>query len=154
MGLEIEKKFLLRDDSWKQSAVGTHYVQGYLMNDRGITVRARIAGDTGYLTVKGPSQGAGRQEYEYEIPVADAEPLLRTLCKKPLIEKTRYKIDHAGFTWEIDVFHGENKGLVVAEIELDSEDQHFELPPWAGEEVTGERRYYNAQLVLKPYSTW
>lgn len=154
MGIEIEKKFLLLNDSWREKATGVSYLQGYLANEAGLTVRVRIAGPRAYLTVKGPSQGAGRLEYEYQIPVEDAESMLRSLCRKSLIEKTRYTLDHGGFTWEIDVFHGDNQGLTVAEIELETEDQEFAKPPWVGDEVTGDSRYYNARLVDHPFKHW
>ncbi len=154
MGIEIERKFLPASDGWKRLASGAAYRQGYLCADRERSVRIRTIGERGFLTVKGTSIGASRLEYEYEIPVDDANTLLNSLCQKPLIEKIRYKIEHAGFTWEVDEFLGENEGLIVAEIELESEDQRFERPDWIGKEVTGDPRYFNANLIKHPYSSW
>ena len=154
MGIEIEKKFLLTGTEWKQLAVGTAYRQGYLNSVKERTVRVRTINDNGFLTVKGISVGATRLEYEYEIPLEDAQALLNELCEKPLIEKNRYKVDFGGFIWEIDEFFGENDGLIVAEIELESEDQTFDKPGWVGEEVTGDPRYFNSNLIKNPYSKW
>lgn len=152
MPQEIERKFLLRGDDWR-SAPAVHIRQGYLSREAARTVRVRTSGDGAWLTIKGKSQGAVRAEFEYAIPLADANTLLE-LCERPLIEKNRHIIDYAGFTWEVDEFFGANQGLIVAEIELESEDQKFELPPWIGDEVTDDPRYYNSQLSLKPYSEW
>jgi CYTH domain-containing protein len=154
MGIEIERKFLLTSTSWKQLAPGTSYRQGYLNSTKERTVRVRTIDDKGFLTIKGLSVGATRIEYEYEIPVVDAKHLLDDLCEKPLIEKNRYKITYGGFVWEVDEFFGENKGLIVAEIELESEDQSFDKPEWVGEEVTGDPRYFNSSLIKEPYSQW
>ncbi len=154
MGVEIEKKFLLVSTEWKDLAQGVAYRQGYLSSVKERTVRVRTINDKGYLTVKGISVGATRVEYEYEIPVEDANELLDGLCEKPLIEKNRYKVDFGGFVWEIDEFFGENDGLIVAEIELESEDQSFDKPAWVGEDVTGDPRYFNSNLIKNPYSTW
>ena len=154
MGIEIERKFLLTSTHWKELAPGTSYRQGYLNSTKERTVRVRTIDDKGFLTIKGLSVGATRIEYEYEIPVADAEHLLDELCEKPLIEKNRYKITHRGFVWEVDEFFGENKGLIVAEIELESEDQSFDKPEWVGEEVTGDPRYFNSSLIKEPYTQW
>lgn len=154
MGIEIEKKFLLTGSDWKELADGTAYRQGYLNSVKERTVRVRTIDDKGFLTVKGISVGATRLEFEYEIPFDDANALLDELCEKPLIEKNRYKVDYLGFTWEIDEFFGENDGLVVAEIELESEDQQFDTPGWVGEDVTGDPRYFNSNLIKEPYSQW
>lgn len=154
MGTEIEKKFLLVSDDWRRLGIGIPYCQGYLSSEKGRTVRIRIIDDRGILTIKGPSDGAARLEFEYEIPVAEAREMLENLCEGPLIEKDRYKIEYAGFTWEVDEFKGDNAGLLFAEIELEEEDQAFEKPPWIGREVTGDARYYNANLVKNPYSRW
>ena len=154
MGIEIERKFLLTGSTWKHIAPGTSYRQGYLNSAKERTVRVRTIDDKGFLTIKGISVGATRVEYEYEIPVADAKHLLDDLCEKPIIEKNRYKISHSGFVWEIDEFFGENEGLVVAEIELESEDQTFEKPEWVGEEVTGDPRYFNSNLIKNPFIKW
>ena len=129
-------------------------MQGYLSEDPDRTVRARIAGDKGFLTIKGKSQGASRLEFEYEIPTNDARQLLELLAYKPLIEKTRYLHKVGQHTWEVDVFARENQGLVVAEIELKSEAEAFDLPPWAGLEVTEDHRYKNSNLAKKPFKTW
>lgn len=154
MGVEIERKFLVKNSSWKAGAKGTAYRQGYLCTDKERTVRARIAGEKAYLTIKGKSTGASRMEFEYEIPVEDAHVLLKNLCVKPIIEKHRYCIEYQGFVWEVDEFSGENQGLIIAEIELSEEDQFFEKPEWLGAEVTGELKYYNSRLSQHPYSKW
>jgi CYTH domain-containing protein len=154
MGQEIERKFLVRKEVWKnQPKNGQVYRQGYLNSVKERTVRVRIANNKGYLTVKGLSRGATRLEFEYEIPVEDAQKLL-DLCEKPLIEKTRYKIEQGNFVWEVDEFFGENEGLILAEIELESEEQAFSKPDWLAEEVTDDPRYFNANLVQYPYSEW
>jgi adenylate cyclase len=153
MGKEIERKFLVTGEAWRKGEV-SDYRQGYLSIDKQRTVRVRVAGDVARLTVKGITEGATRAEYEYPIPVADAKSMLETLCLRPLIEKRRYRIRHGGMTWEIDEFLGENAGLVVAEIELETVQQPFDKPSWVGEEVTSDPRYYNANLVTRPYTTW
>jgi len=154
MNKEIEKKFLITNENWRGLAEGKHYRQGYLAVEKERTVRVRTIGDKGFLTVKGGTVGETRLEFEYEIPVKDARELLRKLCHRPLIEKTRYKIPFEGFIWEVDEFTGENKGLIFAEIELKYEGQKFTQPHWIGKEVTGDLRYYNANLVNTPYSKW
>jgi len=154
MGAEIERKFLVRDDSWKAGAEGKAFRQGYICNKPEASVRVRISGRKAFLTIKGETRGMRRAEFEYPVPLEDAAELLDTLCEKPIIEKTRYLIPHEGGTWELDVFHGENDGLVVAEIELPSEDAQFSRPAWLGEEVTSDARYYNVNLVSNPYSKW
>ncbi|MGD2112415.1 MAG: CYTH domain-containing protein [Gammaproteobacteria bacterium] len=153
MAEEIERKFLVTSRDWR-SGDPTEYRQGYLSLDKERTVRVRIAGDQAYLTIKGITRGATRREYEYPIPPDDARELLAELCRQPLIEKRRYRLEHAGLTWEIDEFFGDNDGLVVAEVELEHEDQPFERPPWLGEEVTDDPRFYNANLVDNPYCNW
>ena len=152
MAIEIERKFLVTHDSWK-SLQGVLYKQGYLNRDPQRTVRVRVAGDKAFLTIKGITTGASRPEYEYAIPVADADELLG-LCVGPIIVKTRRLIEHAGFTWEVDEFFGDNAGLVVAEIELTREDQAFDKPDWIGLEVTEDPRYFNSYLSLHPFNTW
>ncbi len=154
MGKEIEKKFLIINDDWKNLAAGKLYCQGYLNSEKGRTVRVRTIHDRGILTIKGASKGATRLEYEFDIPIEDARELLEKLCYKPLIKKTRYKIPFAGFIWEVDEFEGENRGLIFAEIELEYEGQTFQKPSWIGREVTGDGRYYNANLVRNPFSSW
>jgi adenylate cyclase len=154
MSVEIERKFLVRGDDWRMGAVSTLCRQGYLSSGPGRTVRVRVAGEHATLTIKGPPRGIARPEFEYEIPVAEANELLDTLCEQPLIEKIRHVVAYDGFAWEIDEFQGDNAGLVVAEVELEREHQDVSLPPWVGEEVTGDPRYYNASLVRNPYSRW
>ena len=140
-------------DDWR-NAESTAYRQGYLSTSKQRTVRVRVAGDKAYLTIKGTTQGATRREFEYAIPVPDATTMLDDLCEKPLIEKRRYRVTHGAMNWEIDEFFGDNQGLVLAELELESEDQTFDKPAWLGEEVTSDPRYYNANLVQQPYATW
>lgn len=156
MATEIERKFLPKNAAWRSGAVGKHYRQGYLSTEKARAVRVRTIGDKGFLTIKGAgtSSGMARAEYEYEIPLKDADELLDRLCLRPLIEKVRYKIPHAGLTWEVDDFEGENAGLIIMEVELEQEDQVVELPNWVGEEVTDDPRYYNASLISTPYSKW
>ncbi len=153
MGKEIERKYLLVGDEWKSLATGTLFRQGYLNSQKERVVRARTMGQKAALTIKGITVGATRLEFEYEIPFDDCEQLLQ-LCEQPLIEKTRYKIEAGGLVWEVDEFHGVNDGLVVAECELETEDQQINKPAWVGEEVTGDPRYYNSNLIANPYSTW
>jgi CYTH domain-containing protein len=150
---EIERKFLVKGDRWRSLGSGTRYAQGYLAS--GVpTVRVRVAGDRGYLTIKGASAGLVRAEYEYAIPVEDALEMLHTLCQPPLIEKTRYKIEWQGLTWEIDEFEGENQGLILAEVELTDANQEISLPDWIGEEVSDDPRYYNSNLAKNPFTRW
>ena len=154
MGVEIERKFLLANEGWRGQGIATRMRQGYLVADAVRTVRVRIEGERAVITIKGQSTGASRGEWEYEIPVADATELLDGLCEQPQVEKIRHRIEHAGHTWEVDEFLGLNAGLVVAEIELDAEDEAFEKPDWIGQEVTGEKRYYNSSLIRMPYAQW
>lgn len=154
MAKEIERKFLVRDASWRAGAAGVAYRQGYLALEPRCTVRVRTGGGRAWLTVKGRAVGITRDEYEYEIPAAEADDMLGALCAGAVIEKTRYRVTHAGLTWEVDEFHGANAGLVVAEVELDDEEARVEVPPWAGAEVTHDRRYTNAALAQHPYSRW
>lgn len=160
MGIEIERKFLLTSDEWRHNAQGQKYVQGYINQEPGRTVRVRITEENSYLTIKGkPTEHAGKLgsaklEFEYIIPQADAEEMIEKLCSGPIISKTRYRVQHKGFVWEVDEFYGDNEGLILAEIELEHEDQHFETPSWIGEEVTSDKRYYNARLSRYPYSEW
>lgn len=153
MASEIERKYLVDVAQWKPRGPGTLYRQGYLSSQKERTVRVRIHGTTGVLTIKGPNRGVTRAEFEYPIPLADATELL-ALCEVPIIEKTRHAEEHGGKTWEIDVFHGANAGLVIAEVELESETQSVEIPPWASREVSDDPRYYNSNLIAHPFSTW
>jgi adenylate cyclase len=154
MGVEIERKFLLSGEGWRALGEPVLLRQGYLCSDPARTVRVRIEGESGLLTIKSKSTGATRGEWEYPIPLAEAQELLDRLCERPLVEKYRRRIPYAGFTWEVDEFLGENAGLVVAEIELPSEDTSFDKPAWIGQEVTGEKRYYNSSLIRFPFSQW
>jgi adenylate cyclase len=154
MGVEIERKFLLQGDAWRGLGQPVLLRQGYLSSARERVVRVRIEGQQAMLTIKGANVGATRGEWEYPIPLADAVELLDGLCEQPLIEKYRHRIEHAGMVWEVDEFLGANAGLVVAEIELASEDQPFDKPDWVGAEVSGDARYYNANLIRHPFSQW
>ena len=154
MAKEIERKFLVKGDSWRGQGSGKRYRQGYLSTVKGRTVRVRAAGDKGFITVKGIDVGPTRSEYEYEIPLADAKEVLDHLCERPLIVKTRYRIQFGGLTWEVDEFEGENRGLITAEVELRDENQEVSLPDWIGAEVTGDPRYFNSNLVAHPFSRW
>ena len=159
MPIEIERKFLVTGDSWREAVVRQETMrQGYLnrVADDGsrASVRIRVAGDEAFLNIKSANTGTTRMEYDYGVPIPDAVEILDHLCQRPLIEKTRYWIEHGGFTWEVDVFHGENSGLIVAEIELPDEQTVFEKPGWVGPEVTDERRFYNVALCEHPYSKW
>jgi len=154
MPQEIERKFLVRGDGWRDSGAGVPYRQGYLSTVAERTVRVRLIRDKGWLTIKGITVGATRAEYEYEIPADEASEMLDNLCERPLIEKTRYRIEHQGLTWEVDEFDGDNAGLIIAEVELDEEGQAIVLPDWVGEEVTDDPRYYNANLIANPFTRW
>ncbi|HEY9640877.1 MAG TPA: CYTH domain-containing protein [Coleofasciculaceae cyanobacterium] len=153
MAIEIERKFLVKGNDWR-IVTGTVYRQGYIVSGNGRTVRVRLAGDQGYLTIKGGARGISRSEYEYLIPVSDAIEMLDSLCDRPQIEKTRYKIPYEGLIWEVDEFAGENQGLILAEVELTSPDQPITLPPWIGQEVSRDFRYFNSNLAKFPYSHW
>ncbi len=154
MGREIERKFLLRGDDWRQLGTGVLYRQGYLTSGEGCTVRVRVAGEQGYLTIKSATTGISRAEYEYAIPLVEAMELLDRLCQRPLIEKTRYRIPWQTVVWEVDEFAGENQGLIMAEVELTDPDQALDLPDWIGEEVSGDSRYFNSNLVKHPFREW
>lgn len=155
MAQEIERKFLVTSNRWKAEAEGKAYCQGYIATAVvGQSVRIRIAGEAAYLTIKGPTSGLSRAEFEYSIPISDAEEMLQTLCDRPLIQKVRYRLPIGPVVWEIDEFQGENAGLIVAEVELSDETQTVVLPDWLGEEVSGDPKYYNASLVKRPYLSW
>jgi CYTH domain-containing protein len=155
MALEIERKYLVDHKKWNEleKPAGKFYRQGYLSTDENKTVRIRVSDAEAYLTIKGKSTGATRSEFEYEIPLTDAEQMLNTLSESEL-SKTRYKINYQGKLWEVDVFHNANEGLIVAEIELNSEDEKFDLPDWVLQEVTDDPKYYNSNLTLIPFKTW
>ena len=155
MATEIERKFLLKDSSWKKSADdGTAFSQGYLVGSKHASVRVRIQGKRAFLNIKSATIDITRQEFEYEIPLADASEMLETLCEKPIIDKTRYLLKNENHIWEIDVFSGENEGLIVAEIELSDKAESFDKPDWLGAEVSGDARYYNVSLVKHPFKDW
>ena len=154
MATEIERKFLVKGDEWRSQGTGTLYRQGYISTQGKITVRIRVVGNQGYLTLKGPSLGHVRAEFEYPIPIEDAQEMLDTMCDRPLIEKRRYKIKYGNLTWEVDEFAGENQGLILAEVELSKENQAVDIPDWIGEEVSHDYRYFNVNLVKNPYCNW
>lgn len=153
MGREIERKFLVVGDGWRRGGRRSRMRQGYLCAAEGRSVRVRVEDGVATLNVKGAARGLSRPEFEYRIPLRDAAQLLR-LREGALIEKTRTRVRHGGLVWEVDEFLGDNRGLVVAEVELDRADRRVSLPPWVGEEVTGDPRYLNAALVRRPYRTW
>ena len=158
MPKEIERKFLPANDSWRgltlDPAGGVTLCQGYLSTDPCCAVRVRIAGNRAWLGIKGEKQGATRLEFEYPVPIEEARLILERLAKRPLIEKTRYAIPFAGLIWEVDEFHGDNQGLIIAEVELEEEAQTFARPDWVGREVTGDPRYYNANQIESPFKIW
>jgi len=154
MGQEIERKFRVTATTYRELAQGTHYRQGYLNSQKERVVRIRTIDDKGFITVKGITKGATRLEYEYEISASDANEMLSELCEQPIIDKHRYKVPMGDHVWEIDEFHGENEGLTVAEVELESEDQKYPKPEWIGDEVTGDARYYNSNLIANPFKKW
>jgi CYTH domain-containing protein len=154
MAKEIERKFIVKSTEYRDLAEPIAFKQGYISRVPGKIVRIRLAGQQGFVTIKGISTGCERDEFEYEIPPTDAQQILDKLCEKPLIEKTRRTITYDNKVWVVDEFKGENEGLVVAEIELLSSDEHFEKPLWLGCEVTSNPRYYNSHLVVHPYKDW
>lgn len=159
MAKEIERKFLVKSDRYKDLSEGTYYRQGYVPTTNGMTVRIRIAGEEGFLTMKDHAVGFSRHEFEYPIPADDARQMLELMCAKPQIEKIRYKLpatspEGVSLMWEVDEFLGDNAGLVVAEIEVPTEDTKFDLPDWIAEEVTGDKRYYNSHLCANPFKRW
>jgi adenylate cyclase len=155
MAIEIERKFLVRDDRWRQRVErSVRMRQGYLTSDARCSVRIRVAGGQGFLNIKSGTLGIQRSEYEYSIPLAEAEEILDTLCEQPLLEKTRHFVRHGDHLWEIDEFAGANAGLIVAEIELGRPDEPFARPDWAGEDVSHDSRYYNSRLARHPYTAW
>ncbi|WP_184550413.1 CYTH domain-containing protein [Mucilaginibacter sp. FT3.2] len=155
MGVEIERKFLVDSEQWRQTPkpIGTYFRQGYILSDADKTIRVRVTPEEGFITIKGSTNGLSRLEYEYKIPAIEGEELLDNFAVSELV-KRRYCIEIAGKVWEVDEFLGDNKGLLVAEIELDSEDEKFILPPWVTTEVTGDEKYYNSKLAATPFSKW
>lgn len=155
MGIEIERKFLVINDLWRNEAdAGLDVIQGYFTTNRDCSIRIRLSGDKANLNIKSATLGITRTEYDYAIPAADAREMLDHLCSKPLIEKKRYHVRHGRHLWEVDVFSGANAGLVVAEIELAHNDEPFLKPDWVGTEVSDDHRYYNVCLVQHPYIQW
>jgi adenylate cyclase len=155
VAIEIERKYLVRDDTWREQAdQGAAYRQGYLAVGPPMAIRVRLSGDTAILNLKHATTDCRREEFEYPIPRADGEAMIRDLCVGHVIEKTRYHVPFAGHTWEVDVFDGDNAGLVVAEIELDALNESFESPAWLGREVSSDHRYLNAYLAVHPYAEW
>jgi CYTH domain-containing protein len=150
MAAEIERKFLVVGNTWHDGSPGIRIAQGYLSLDPDRTVRVRLAGENAWLTIKGRTEGITRAEFEYPVPAEDAGALLK-LCLPSVIDKTRHQVSFGGHMWEVDVFHGANEGLVMAEIELENESIVPELPPWAGEEVSSDARYFNASLATNPW---
>ena len=155
MAAEIERKFLVKNDLWRASVISEAVIkQGYLCRQDNSTIRVRVAGDAAWINIKSATQGIRRLEYEYPIPLPDAEGLLAEVAEQPFIDKIRYQVRQGGHVWDLDVFRGLNQGLVLAEVELGAEDEAFEMPAWAGREVSGDPRYYNANLVKLPYCDW
>jgi adenylate cyclase len=155
MGTEIERKYLLVNDNWRKSAdEGIYMVQGYMGSNEKSSIRIRIHGDTANLNIKSKTIGIQRSEFDYPIPVDEAKEILESLCDRPFVEKTRFHVMFKGHEWEIDVFAGDNDGLVVAELELSSVDEDFALPDWLGDDVSDDPRYYNVCLVTHPYKDW
>jgi len=158
MGVEIERKFLVKNDGWRAAATGegTRIRQGYVATSGGVTVRVRVAGKSGFLALKGPSRGFARAEFEYEIPVEDAEGILAGMCTGLVLEKRRWRVPatEGGLVWEVDVYEGANAPLVTAEIELPDEGTVFRRPAWLGEEVSGVARYRNSELAVHPHGEW
>jgi len=155
MGIEVERKFLVSDESWRDGVTSsTRIVQGYIAQTGSATVRVRVKGDRGFLTIKGSSVGVSRSEFEYEVPVADALAMLDELAQGPVIDKVRHMVPVGGHVWEVDVFAGENAPLVMAEVELADSQEAFDRPDWAGAEVSDDQRYFNVNLARSPYSTW
>lgn len=155
MATEIERKYLVRSEGWRAHVQRRiRYQQGYLANTEQCSVRVRVGGDAAHVNIKGATAGASRLEFEYPVPMADAQVMLSELCSGPIVEKTRYLVHQLDQDWEVDVFEGDNAGLVVAEIELEDEAQAIRLPDWVGEEVTHDLRYYNSQLSITPFNRW
>jgi adenylate cyclase len=155
VAIEVERKFLVEGSAWRDAAgAGTRLRQGYLSTDKARVVRVRTENTRGTVTIKGQTRGVSRLEFEYVIPYVDATRLLDELCLRPLLEKTRYRIPVGGLTWEVDEFHGDNDGLVVAEVELADPAQAIVRPEWCGAEVSGDPRYFNSNLIARPYRTW
>ncbi|PSB04729.1 CYTH domain-containing protein [Merismopedia glauca] len=154
MAVEIERKFLVNSNEWRSLAPGTLYRQGYIPTNPDVTVRVRLVGEQGYLTIKTPLTAISKAEYEYPIPLSDAQSMIDSACKSLIVEKYRHKIPFGGLVWEVDEFIGQNAGLILAEVEIPTEDFAVELPNWNLQEVSGDRRYYNHYLAHHPFQTW
>ncbi|XPV68468.1 MAG: CYTH domain-containing protein [Halarcobacter sp.] len=154
MGIEIERKYLIDKQKLINLKNGINIKQGYINTTDNTVVRLRIKGAKGFLTIKGENKGATRLEFEYEIPLEEANEMLEKLCSKPIIEKTRYEISYESHLWEVDIFYGDNEGLIIAEVELKDENETIILPPWIKKDVTGDIKYYNNQLMKNPYKNW
>lgn len=154
MAIEIERKYLIDLEKLGTLKNGNKIKQGYITTNKDAVVRVRVKNNKGYLTIKGSNIGVSRLEFEYEIPLDEANEMLDKLCQKPIIDKNRYIVDFANHVWEIDIFYGDNEGLVIAEVELEDENEHIELPLWIKEEVTGDIKYYNSNLMSYPYNKW
>ena len=154
MAIEIERKFLVKNNQWRQNAIGHRIIQGYLPTQKNIAIRVRIAKEKAQINIKSKLSDIKRNEFEYPVPLNDAYEILNQLCVKPVIEKIRYVINYNGFKWEIDEFFGENEGLIIAELELTDIKQSFPKPDWLGKEVSGDDRYLNVMLVKEPYKSW
>ncbi len=154
MGTEIERKFLVKGNAWRSHGAGKLYRQGYVVQAGDVAVRVRIAGAQGYLTLKGKTENFARPEFEYEIPVKDAQEMLDLWCRPRIVDKIRYRIPVGDLIWEVDEFQGANQGLVLAEVELNASDQIVDLPDWVGLEVSEADRYYNSNLAIYPYALW
>ena len=155
MAIEIERKFLVKNVLWRDQVISeSRMKQGYLSSQGNASIRVRVDGGRALLNIKSVTLGIRRSEFEYEIPLEDGEEILAVIAQQPFIDKTRYKVKCGGHVWDLDVFEGENRGLVVAEVELESEEETFEMPAWAGDEVSEDRRYYNVSLVKNPYTRW
>jgi CYTH domain-containing protein len=154
MALEIERKFRVVNNSWREHSRAVRVTQAYICNQPEKTIRLRIINEEAFLTIKSENTGLVRSEFEYPVLLADAEEMIRLFCAGQMINKTRHLLTCKGKLWEVDEFHGYNQGLVIAEVELEHADEKVELPDWIGEEVTGDPRYYNVNLVSHPYSKW
>tara|TARA_B100001250_G_scaffold381162_1_gene373239 strand:- start:106 stop:570 length:465 start_codon:yes stop_codon:yes gene_type:complete len=154
MAIEIERKFLIKQKPFQMAKRSVKIRQGYILNEKAQVIRVREKGEEYFLTIKGNNVGISRLEYDFPITKEDAEELILHFCKTALISKTRHYVIHNGHTWEVDEFHGSNEGLIVAEIELEAEDESFDIPDWVGEEVTKDPKYYNMNLAMHPYTSW
>jgi len=154
MAIEIERKFLVKETPFHLAKRSLRIRQGYIVNDQKQVIRVREKGDQYFLTLKGNNIGISRLEFDFPISKEDADELIKHFCQTALIDKTRHYVEHKGHTWEVDEFHGSNDGLIVAEIELETEDETFDIPDWAGEEVTSEEKYYNMNLATHPFKNW